>query len=108
MLVFDNGQHCLPQDNRVAVTRVVEYELDEKDLTAELVWSYQQSDQYSVAMGSAQRLNNGNTLIAWGRRKKNLSSILITEVSQQGEKIFEISTDSETPILVYRAYRFSE
>jgi len=108
MLVFDNGQHCLPEDNRVAVTRVVEYELDEKNLTAELVWSYQQPDQYSVAMGSAQRLENGNTLIAWGRRKKNLSSILITEVSQKGEKIFEISTESEIPILVYRAYRFPE
>jgi len=108
MLVFDNGQQCLPEDDRLGVTRVVEYELDEKSLTAELVWSYEQKDQYSVAMGSAQRLTNGNTLIAWGRRKETLSSILVTEVNQKGDKLFEISTDSETPVLVYRAYRFPE
>ncbi len=107
LLVFDNGQQCLPEDNRGFVTRVVEYQLDEENLTAELVWSYKQENQYSVALGSAQRLDNGNTLIAWGRRRRSDDSILITEVNQQGEIVFEISTDNETPLFIYRAYRFA-
>ena len=105
--MFDNGQQCLPEDNRGEVTRIVEYEINESDLTAKLVWSYEQSDQYSLARGSAQRLKNGNTFISWGRRKNPAANPLVTEVNQSGESVFEIATEGETPISIYRAYRFS-
>ena len=107
LLVFDNGQQCLPEDNRGEVTRIVEYEINESDLTAKLVWSYEQSDQYSLARGSAQRLKNGNTFISWGRRKNPAAKTLVTEVNQSGESVFEISTEGEAPVSIYRAYRFS-
>jgi hypothetical protein len=107
LLVFDNGQYCLPGDNRGEITRIVEYEIDEVNLIAKLVWSYRQPGQYSLSQGSAQRLNNGNTIIGWGRRKGPAANTLVTEVNSSGEPVFEISTVSETPVLIYRAYRFA-
>ncbi len=60
--LFDNGnQHPLKY------SRGVEYKLDEKNKTATLVWQYRHSpDIFTSAMGSVQRLSNGNSLIGWG------------------------------------------
>ena len=77
ILVFDNGnQHSPP------TSRIVEYQVDEINKTATLVWEYINPDEeLAVSMGSAQRLPNQNTLINWG----NLGS--------QGSNIVEIDYD---------------
>lgn len=47
--------------------RAVEYALNEIDHTATPIWSRAFGPgTYSRAMGSAQRLSNGNTLVGWG------------------------------------------
>ena len=62
ILVFDNGEN-----NTHPASRVVEYEIDENNKVASLVWEFFNPYGYiSRAMGSAQRLPNGNTLINWG------------------------------------------
>jgi len=104
LLLFDNGQICYPEvAERVNHTRVVEYELDETAKTVRLVWSYHQDDAYTLSQGSSQRLDNGNTLIGWGRGPNALS----TEVDANGNKVFEISASLDGEVAVsYRAQRF--
>jgi len=91
--IFDNGNTRVPQ-----FSRVVEYELDEDNKVATLVWEYRNTpDYYTSAMGSARRLSNGNTLIIWSRLG------LITEVKPDGSKALELKLPQD--IFSYRVLR---
>jgi len=81
-LMFDNGNyHPTPR------SRAVEYKLDESAKTATLVWQYQDTALiYGWAMGSVQRLKNGNTIIGWGATNPT-----VTEVTSTGEKVLELT-----------------
>lgn len=56
-----------PDGARVArpQSRVVEYDLDEEAMTADVVWSYDVPARYAAFAGSSQRLPGGNTVIGW-------------------------------------------
>ena len=74
--LYDNGNFHTPQ-----FSRAVEYQLNEANRTATLVWQYRSTpDIYGFAMGSARRLPNGNTIIGWG-----YTSPTLTEVTPQGD-----------------------
>jgi len=84
--MFDNGNQHSPN-----YSRGVEYNLDEQNKTATMVWEYRHMpDIYGFAMGSVQRLSNGNTLIGWG-----LGSLAgapaITEVHPDNTIALEVS-----------------
>jgi hypothetical protein len=80
--LFDNGNFHTP-----SFSRAVEYQVDESAHTANLVWQYRHTpDVYGSATGYVQRLANGNTLIAWGNGKPNM-----TEVTPAGEMVMEMS-----------------
>lgn len=92
--LFDNGNYHSP-----SFSRAVEYQLDEVNKVATLVWEYRNSPSlYGFAMGSAQRLKNGNTLISWGSTNPN-----ITEVTPNGNIALEMSLPAG--IYTYRAFR---
>ncbi|MFZ1321638.1 MAG: aryl-sulfate sulfotransferase [Ignavibacteria bacterium] len=92
--LFDNGNYHSPP-----FSRAVEYQLDEVNKTATLVWQYRNTpDNYGYAMGSVQRLKNGNTLIGWGNSHPN-----ITEVTPDGNIALEMSLP--TGIFTYRVFR---
>jgi hypothetical protein len=95
LLIFDNGNL---REGDEQISRVVEYAIDEEAMTAELVWSYD-DDRYTPIMGSAERLDNGNTLIGWGE----LTAPAISEVTPDGEEVFSVSLPDGQ--LVYRAYQ---
>ncbi len=97
LLLFDNG-NFREGDNRIS--RVVEYELDEANKTATLVWSYTDG-RFTPTMGSVQRLDNGNTLIGWG---STTGLPNITEVNPDGEVVFSLNFPDGQ--FTYRAYRF--
>jgi len=81
VILYDNGNFHTPPHSRA-----VEYQLDESAKTATEVWEYRESpDNYGFAMGSVQRLPNGNTVIGWGA-----TSPALTEVTPTGEKVEEI------------------
>jgi hypothetical protein len=112
LLVFDNGTdlNCVnPTDpSQPAVfrgkTRITEYALDTSVVphTATLVWSYDPADKYSWFAGSARRMANGNTLIAWAADRAALS----TEISTSKQKVWEITTSTPpAPLLKYATYR---
>jgi hypothetical protein len=64
-----------------------------------LVWQYRHTpDVFGSATGYVQRLANGNTLIAWGNGKPNM-----TEVTAAGEMVMEMSLPAGQS--TYRVYR---
>jgi uncharacterized protein (UPF0248 family) len=110
VLIFDNGVHR--PDDSMPYSRVIE--VDPK--TNEIAWKYQDSPAwnfFSPRMGGAQRLPNGNTLIAessYGR---------IFEVTKEGDVVWEyVNPFFGTPLFggrkgsesnhIFRAYRYSE
>ncbi len=96
LLLFDNGNSAQPPQSRA-----VEYELDQEARTARLVWSYTDG-RFSPAMGSVQRLANGNTLIGWGTGPADRPNV--TEVTPDGEVVFALSLPPNQ--ISYRAYRY--
>ncbi|MEZ4707561.1 MAG: aryl-sulfate sulfotransferase [Caldilineaceae bacterium] len=109
LLLFDNGDGQFGDDPVVTperYSRAAEYALDEVNMTATLVWEYRHTpDVYTFAMGNAQRLPNGNTLIGWGSTYPTLS-----EVTPDGAKAFELTLgpgpQPNIPQTSYRAFRF--
>lgn len=94
--LFDNGNFHVPP-----FSRAVEYELDEANKTARLVWQYRNTpDVFGFAMGYVQRLGTGNTLISWGAGKPD-----VTEVTPEGTKVWELRLPDN--LFNYRAYRFA-
>jgi len=92
LLIFDNGD---PQE--YDESRVVEYEIDETNKTATLIWEFQNPYGYiSRAMGSAQRLANGNTFINWGTILIQGESVgaNIMEVTYEKNIVLEIQFDN--------------
>ena len=84
LMIFDNGDQRLSP-----YTRITEYELDEENLIATLVWEYSHPDGYvSLNQGCAQRLENGNTLICWGGVTGH--GQIITEINENNDRVLEI------------------
>ena len=96
--LFDNGNLHFQQ-----FSRAVEYQLDEQNKIANLVWSFNYDpDIYSYAMGNEQRLTNHNTIIGWGLRTGHLKTI--DEVKADGTVVFELALPNT--MFSYRAFRF--
>jgi hypothetical protein len=93
-LFLDNGNYHTP-----SFSRAVEYALDEDKKTATLVWQYRHNpDKYAFAMGSVQRLSNGNTLIGWGAD----TTCTLTEVTPDGKVALEMKMKGVS----YRVFKF--
>jgi len=105
LLIFDNGNQ---QTN--PISRVIEYEIDEVNMTATLIWEYQNPEgALSLASGNARRLDNGNTFIGWGILSPNMGP-KVMEVDPEGNTVFEFYfLDNGIPSIQfsYRAFRFS-
>ncbi len=99
ILLFDNG-NLKPNP----YSRAVEYQIDENNLTARKVWEFRHPENIvSTAMGSVQRLPNGNTIIGWGGTDAQSGhNYLLTEVTQNGTIALELTGSAGT----YRAYRY--
>ena len=100
LTIFDNGdQHDPPY------SRGVEYEIDEVNKTAKMVWEYVAPvDVFSQSNGSLQRQPNGNTLIGWGNTTTNDDKLDITEVNSEGKVEFEMSLPQT--INAFKAVKF--
>ena len=102
---FDNGNNKNAQ-----YSRMVEYELDETNLIATLVWEYiDDTDDFCNWMGNAQRLSNNNTIGTWNYKSDSTS---IIEVKEDCTKVFELAfkdsfniNGNKLGVASYRAYR---
>ncbi len=127
LMLYDNGNHrASPFDKIVPYTdnfsRAVEYAIDEKNMTVELVWEYGQfalEKIYSAALGDANYLpTTGNILITHGnifekKQEKKLSAQIV-EVTHTtpAEEVFNVvvfdeTSDSSSGWRVYRSERIS-
>ncbi len=101
--LYDNGNfHSTPHSS------AKEYKLDEVNKTATLVWSYSHpngngGNLFYTAMGSVQRLSNGNSLIDWGWRKVGTSDPSISEVTSDGTIVWEATLTTQDNMVSYRA-----
>jgi hypothetical protein len=95
ILMYDNGIY----PGR-PFSRVVQYELDEAAMTADIVWEYpgDLADDlwFTSYWGDADRLGNGNTLITSGSVLEfdTLSSVF--EVTADGQKAWQVMVLSRT------------
>ena len=79
MLVFDNGYHHLK-----LVSRVVEYRIDHDARTLEKVQEWESpAGAFSPVLGDAQRLPNGNRLLAYMLEGR------VTEVTTDGDVVWD-------------------
>lgn len=83
LLVFNRGQMGSPD----GYSRVDELVVDDDAHTVSSAWTYSDPDRLLVSfLGSAERLENENTLISWTSAGK------LTEVTQDGAVAWQIST----------------
>ena len=96
LTIFDDGNFHTPP-----FSRAVEYRMDTTAKTVTMVWQFRHSpDVAAVAMGSVQRLPNGNTLIGWGATP----DAAVTEVTPDGSVALEFQLPDN--VVSYRAFRF--
>jgi hypothetical protein len=98
LLLYDNGV-----DHPVQASRAVEYTLDLQNMTATLVWEYKHSPAiFTSIVGYVQRLQSGNTIVAFGQAG------VVNEVSATGERLWEGRLlVNGTSTLFYRARRIA-
>ncbi len=104
--LFDNGNFHADQCSYAR-----EYELDVVNKTATLVWSYKHPDVngkhvYGSALGSVQRLSNGNSFINWGGILPGKDFPNLTEVTPEGEIVWEMKLKDKYNDVIYRAHKY--
>lgn len=99
VMVFDNGNSHDPSQSRS-----VEYELNQENMTATLVWEFRNDKPekgFSHYMGNTQRLNNGNTLINWAIAPLPK----LSEITPEGDKAYEMNFARNCD--VYRTFKMN-
>jgi len=94
--ILDNGTYHNPP-----VARAIEYQIDETNNTATLVWEYRYIRE-TISVGSMQVLPNGNRLINWGADiDASVYSTPIVEVTENYQEVLNI--DLPPGFFSYRA-----
>jgi len=89
ILMFDDGNGHTPQHSR-AVEYQLHFDAQGAPTTAEMIWQYTPPPDangvpvFAAAMGSAQRLPDGHTLICYGTQSR------IDEVDAQGTLVWQL------------------
>lgn len=104
VLLFDNG---LDRPGGEQFSRAIELELDPVDGTAEVVWEFRPDpDVFAPIVGSVQRLDNGNTVAAFGTSPDfnglpATGPIVVYEVDSAGDVVWRMEIGGAS--LLYRA-----
>ncbi len=106
IIIYDNGPDRPGFDadstfnKNGGYLRSVEYKVNENDMTVEKIWdhAFYGKNVYSTAVGSVERLPNGNTLEGHGLVSNNQPKVI--EVNQNKDIVFE----ANVPNLFYRVY----
>jgi hypothetical protein len=98
--LFDNGSPGPPFHKASAK----EYMLDEKQLRANLVWSYCHNPvgHSNPGFGNVQRQKNGNTLVNYGKSEHSIT--VFDVITNKGEKVFEMA--SKDSLRSYRVFNY--
>lgn len=98
--IFDNDNCSYSPTPR---SRALEYELDETNKVAALVWEYRNTpDVDAPAMGNVQRLPDGGTMIGWG---VTFTDPKLTEIHADGSKALEVGFNDPN-LWSYRSFKY--
>ncbi len=104
ILLFDNG-NLRPEAEGGQYSRGLELKLDFNMKQAAKVWEYRNKpDLYSSAVGSAVRLDNGNTVLDFGvadSQNPNIYNVVEADPAGNAVAVFQISAPGKT--IQYRA-----
>jgi len=93
IMFFDNGS-LASQGSLAARTysRAVQYQLDETNMTATLVYQYIHNPYVlTPTEGIVKRFTNGNTYVGWVSAAQQGSGPILTEVNASNQVMFELS-----------------
>ena len=93
IMFFDNGS-LQGQGSLTGRTysRAVQYQLDETNMTATLVWQYVHSPYVlTPTEGIVKRFANGNTYVGWVSAAQQGTGPVLTEVNASNQVMFELS-----------------
>ena len=94
LTMFDNGADA--NDMERTYSRAVEYDVNEVNKTATMVWEFRHDpDILALSGGNAIRLANGNTIVRWGDAAKVGDAPAMTEVDSNEQLVFEITPSQE-------------
>ena len=97
IMLFDNGNLHTPP-----FSRALEYQFDEENKIAVLVWKYNNEPvTFAPFRGSTRRLANQNTLIGWGNHSDRRA---VSEVKADGTPVLEILFPDS--LVNYRTFKF--
>ena len=105
LLFFDNGM------TERFYSRIIEYEIDEDTMTAEITFEYDGRDSghswFAGGWGDAEYLENGNILVTKGYVDYTQNSSVF-EVTRDGKVVWEIYTAQEDGFMIelYNARKF--
>jgi len=101
-LIYDNAGRQGPDNN----SEVHEFQLDEINKVANLVWTYAYPTNISGwNRGNGQRLSNGNTMIGWGGARSGDTIPTAAEVDADKNIVWEAQFENPE-MKSYRAFRF--
>ena len=102
VLMYDNGQD---RPDSTFYSRAVEIGLDERAGTAEAIWEFRlQPDMYAGAQGSARRLSNGNTVVAFPLAAGVFDAtgpVIVYEVTPSSQVVWSLRIEGVR--MIYRA-----
>ena len=94
LTMFDNGAD--ENDMERTYSRAVEYDVNEVNKTATMVWEFRHDpDILALSGGNAIRLANGNTIVRWGGAAEAGDAPAMTEVDPNEQLVYEITTAQE-------------
>ncbi len=104
ILLFDNG-NLRPDNQGGRYSRALELEVNFSTMQARKVWEYRNKpDLYSSAVGSANRLPNGNTVLLYGiPTVANPGIFTLVEADQAGNPVATTLITSPGKTVQYRA-----
>ena len=103
LLLFNNWT-TFPYSVETSYSTAQEFALDEEQLTATLIQEFRKSpDRLAAALGSAQRLENGNTGIGWGSARPTFYS----EFRPDGTIAHELAFAHSSNEVSYRTKRYT-
>ncbi len=98
--LFDNGDNVKKHG-----ARALEFEIDEKNKRATLVWSYTyKNDKISLARGNVQRLNEEYTLVSFGKFVGE--DVCFVIINRSGEKTLQINGVNPYRVMNYSSLPF--
>jgi len=100
LTIFDNGysDHSDPQWHfDRPYSRAVEYEIDEVNKVAKLVWQFRHTpDIITYNGGDVLRLEGGHTIITWGNDNNANPKLAMTEANEEGELVTDVQLPAIT------------